>query len=100
MVMAIPPRALVHARICSVVALDSEYPTELQQAIVLTDGTELRLRPIRPDDAARLHDHEPAASRLGARARECGLPAPPRPRGGAGPCGDARAGGGSPLRAH
>jgi RimJ/RimL family protein N-acetyltransferase len=36
------------------VALDSEYPTELQRAIVLTDGTELRLRPIRPDDAPRL----------------------------------------------
>jgi len=32
----------------------SHYPTELERAVRLRDGTELRLRPIRPDDAPRL----------------------------------------------
>jgi RimJ/RimL family protein N-acetyltransferase len=32
----------------------SHYPTELERAVQLRDGSELRLRPIRPDDAPRL----------------------------------------------
>jgi RimJ/RimL family protein N-acetyltransferase len=36
------------------------YPTELERAVRLKDGTEVRLRPIQPDDAPRLvelYDH-------------------------------------------
>jgi len=32
----------------------SHYPTELERTVRLRDGSELRLRPIRPDDAPRL----------------------------------------------
>ena len=30
------------------------YPADLDRRVVLDDGAEVRLRPIRPDDAARL----------------------------------------------
>lgn len=33
------------------------YPRDLERAIVLRDGTHLRLRPIRPDDAPRLVEY-------------------------------------------
>ena len=35
-------------------APDPEYPAELEHALTLRDGTVVRLRPIRPDDAPRL----------------------------------------------
>jgi RimJ/RimL family protein N-acetyltransferase len=38
------------------VADSSNYPTELERAFTLRDGTALRLRPIRPEDAPRLVD--------------------------------------------
>lgn len=34
----------------------SEYPTDLESDVTLKDGTELHLRPIRPEDAPRLID--------------------------------------------
>ena len=33
------------------------YPVDLEREIALWDGTRLRLRPIRPDDAPRLVEH-------------------------------------------
>lgn len=33
---------------------DSSYPRELEREVTLRDGTRLRLRPIKPDDAGRL----------------------------------------------
>ncbi len=33
------------------------YPADLEREIALSDGTRLRLRPIRPDDAPRLVEH-------------------------------------------
>lgn len=50
-------------------APDSEYPTELEREIVLKDGTELRLRPIRPEDASRLIDFYDRLSRQSAYQR-------------------------------
>lgn len=35
----------------------SPYPAELERDVTLRDGTTLRLRPIRPDDAPRLVDY-------------------------------------------
>lgn len=48
---------------------DSQYPTELEREVVLKDGTELRLRPIRPEDAPRLIDFYNRLSRHSAYQR-------------------------------
>jgi RimJ/RimL family protein N-acetyltransferase len=47
------------------VATPAAYPAELEREIILWDGTHLRLRPIRPDDAPRLIEHY---SRLSAHS--------------------------------
>jgi RimJ/RimL family protein N-acetyltransferase len=59
-----PPEAPVHATIVPVVADHSDYPTDLERDVTLKDGTALRLRPIRPDDAPRLIDLYNRLSRL------------------------------------
>lgn len=46
-----------------------EYPTELEREVVLKNGTALRLRPIRPEDAPRLIDFYDRLSRHTAYQR-------------------------------
>lgn len=48
---------------------ESDYPRELEQEITLRDGTTLRLRPIRPEDAPRLMDFYDRLSRHTAYQR-------------------------------
>ena len=48
---------------------ESDYPRELERDITLRDGTALRLRPIRPDDAPRLVDFYSRLSRHTAYQR-------------------------------
>jgi RimJ/RimL family protein N-acetyltransferase len=47
----------------------SHYPTELERAVRLRDGTPLHLRPIRPDDAPRLVEFYDRLSRHTAYQR-------------------------------
>ena len=46
-----------------------EYPTALERAVLLPDGTAVRLRPIRPDDAPRLIEFYDQLSRHTAYQR-------------------------------
>ena len=69
MAIADPPETTVRATIGRAVADDLQYPTELECAIVLKDGTELRLRPIRPEDAPRLVEFYERLSRHTAYQR-------------------------------
>jgi RimJ/RimL family protein N-acetyltransferase len=48
---------------------ESDYPRELERDITLRDGTTLRLRPIRPEDAPRLIDFYDRLSRHSAYQR-------------------------------
>jgi RimJ/RimL family protein N-acetyltransferase len=64
-----PPEAPVRATITLVVADHSDYPTDLERDVTLKDGTALRLRPIRPDDAPRLISLYNRLSRLTAYQR-------------------------------
>jgi GNAT superfamily N-acetyltransferase len=48
---------------------ESDYPGELERDITLRDGTTLRLRPIRPEDAPRLIDFYDRLSRHSAYQR-------------------------------
>src|SRR5574342_133513 len=48
---------------------ESDYPGELERDITLRDGTVLRLRPIRPEDAPRLIDFYDRLSRHSAYQR-------------------------------
>jgi len=48
---------------------ESDYPRELERDVTLKDGTELRLRPIRPEDAPRLIDFYDRLSRHSAYQR-------------------------------
>jgi len=48
---------------------ESDYPRELERDITLRDGTALRLRPIRPEDAPRLIDFYDRLSRHSAYQR-------------------------------
>lgn len=48
---------------------ESDYPRELERDVTLKDGTELRLRPIRPEDAPRLIDFYSRLSRHTAYQR-------------------------------
>ena len=50
-------------------AYHSDYPTDLERNVTLKDGTALRLRPIRPDDAPRLISLYNRLSRLTAYQR-------------------------------
>lgn len=47
----------------------SEYPTALERVVLLADGTEVRLRPIRPEDAPRLIEFYDRLSRHTAYQR-------------------------------
>jgi RimJ/RimL family protein N-acetyltransferase len=49
--------------------VESDYPRELERDITIKDGTELRLRPIRPEDAPRLIDFYDRLSRHTAYQR-------------------------------
>ena len=51
------------------VAETSEYPTALERVVPLADGTEVRLRPIRPEDAPRLIEFYDRLSRHTAYQR-------------------------------
>src|SRR6266849_1123632 len=52
MIMASPTH--LWTTIASVVVDDSRYPRDLEREVTLRDGTRVRLRPIRADDAPRL----------------------------------------------
>src|ERR1700675_1619549 len=64
-----PPQVPIRANIGLAVAHESEYPTELEHEIALKNGTELRLRPIRPEDAPRLIEFYDRLSRHTAYQR-------------------------------
>jgi len=48
---------------------ESQYPRDLERDVTLKDGTELHLRPIRPEDAPRLIDFYDRLSRHSAYQR-------------------------------
>jgi len=48
---------------------ESQYPRDLERDVTLKDGTELHLRPIRPEDALRLTDFYSRLSRHSAYQR-------------------------------
>src|SRR3989338_9042838 len=52
---------------------DPPYPQELERDLTLRDGTRLRLRPIRPDDAPRLQELYGRLSRHTAYQRRLAL---------------------------
>ena len=53
--------------------LSQMYPAELERNLTLKDGSVLRLRPIRPDDATRLQDFYSRLSRHSAYQRFCSI---------------------------
>src|SRR5262245_8065509 len=71
-----PTRRAARGRLeCRVMALPAGYPSDLERAVMLTDGSVVRIRPIRPDDATALQmlhsrlSHETAYQRFFAIVR-------------------------------
>src|SRR5262245_16980017 len=71
-----PTKSSVRGRLeCRVMELPAGYPSDLERAVTLTDGSVIRIRPIRPDDAPSLQalhsrlSHETAYQRFFAIVR-------------------------------